>query len=96
MYDESVELRQFRGDEIGQTVCFDIYKSHLYAVSAQTEPATDEVNCTSFYLWVCVAPTNNTQDVGHPAESGAEISRKAPLMILHRISPCSAMRLRTS
>ncbi|KNG81328.1 F-box domain protein [Aspergillus nomiae NRRL 13137] len=58
-----VQLHNFAGNEIGQTVCFDIHQDHLYAVSTQASFEMEEVDWTSFYVWVCVAPTDNTKRV---------------------------------
>ncbi|KAE8358474.1 hypothetical protein BDV27DRAFT_137677 [Aspergillus caelatus] len=61
--EKPVQLHDFAGNEIGQTVCFDVHQDHLYAVSTQTAFEMEEVDWTSFYVWVCVAPTNNTKRV---------------------------------
>lgn len=61
--EKPVQLHNFAGSEIGQTVCFDVHQDHLYAVSSQTGFEMEEVDWTSFYVWVCVAPTNNTKRV---------------------------------
>ena len=52
-----IELEDFAGNEIGQTVCFGVHHDHLYAVSTQVNFEEEEVDWTSFYLWVCMSPT---------------------------------------
>ncbi|KAE8371096.1 hypothetical protein BDV26DRAFT_147027 [Aspergillus bertholletiae] len=61
--EKPVQLHDFAGNEIGQTVCFGVHQDHLYAVSTQTAFEMEEVDWTSFYVWVCVAPTSNTKRV---------------------------------
>ncbi|KAB8072657.1 hypothetical protein BDV29DRAFT_192343 [Aspergillus leporis] len=63
MNNKPVQLDGFAGSEIGQTVCFDMHQDHLYAVSTQTDFEEEEVDWTSYYVWVCVAPTSNTNRV---------------------------------
>lgn len=53
---KSVELEDFAGNEIGQTVCFGVHHDHLYAVSTQVNFEEEEVDWTSFYLWICLSP----------------------------------------
>ncbi|RJE21396.1 F-box domain protein [Aspergillus sclerotialis] len=52
-----IELEDFAGNEIGQTVCFGVHHDHLYAVSTQVNFEEEEVDWTSFYIWVCMSPT---------------------------------------
>lgn len=47
--DTAIHLKHFAGSEIGQSVCFEIHKDHLYAVSSQTSVVAEEVDWTSFY-----------------------------------------------
>ncbi|KAK2754673.1 hypothetical protein FQN54_006806 [Arachnomyces sp. PD_36] len=47
--DSSVHLKNFVGSELGQSVCFEIYGDHLYAVSNQTSAVEEEVDWTSYY-----------------------------------------------
>lgn len=42
-------------DDIGQTLCFEMFQEHLYAVSTQVASGDDE-RFSSFYHWVCHAP----------------------------------------
>ncbi|KAJ5668596.1 uncharacterized protein N7477_007166 [Penicillium maclennaniae] len=41
--------------ELGQTLCFDMYREHLYAVSTQVASDDDE-RFSSFYHWFCYSP----------------------------------------
>ncbi|KAA8646516.1 hypothetical protein EYZ11_004821 [Aspergillus tanneri] len=61
--DKPVELENFAGFEIGQTVCFGIHDNHFYAVSTQVDFEEEEVDWTSFYVWVCLAPSRNPGSV---------------------------------
>lgn len=56
---KSVELEDFAGNEIGQTVCFGVHHHHLYAVSTQVNFEEEEVDWTSFYVWICLSPWRN-------------------------------------
>ncbi|RMJ25325.1 F-box domain protein [Aspergillus sp. HF37] len=57
--DKPVELEDFAGNEIGQTVCFGVHSDHLYAVSTQVNFEEEEVDWTSFYIWICLSPWRN-------------------------------------
>ncbi|KKK20956.1 hypothetical protein ARAM_006428, partial [Aspergillus rambellii] len=52
-----VELDNFAGNEIGQTVCFEVYKDHLYAISTLVDFEEEEVDWTSYYVWMCLPPS---------------------------------------
>ncbi|CAI7594306.1 unnamed protein product [Penicillium pancosmium] len=52
--------RVFDGD-LGQTLCFEMYKEHLYAVSTQVASNDDE-HFSSFYHWFCYAPRQKDQN----------------------------------
>ncbi|CAI7640275.1 unnamed protein product [Penicillium manginii] len=52
--------RVFDGD-LGQTLCFEMYKEHLYAVSTQVASDDDE-RFSSFYHWFCYAPRQKGQN----------------------------------
>lgn len=54
--EKPVQLDHFAGNEIGQTVCFDLHQNHLYAVSTQVDFEEEEFDWTSFYVWICLAP----------------------------------------
>lgn len=49
LVDTAIHLKHFLGSEIGQSVCFEIYGNHLYAVSNQNSLVAEEVDWTSFY-----------------------------------------------
>lgn len=60
--EKPVELEHFAGNEIGQTACFGLHHNHLYAVSTQVHfEEEEEVDWTSFYVWVCLSPGPNTR-----------------------------------
>ncbi|KAH8424322.1 F-box domain protein [Aspergillus melleus] len=61
--EKPIELDNFAGYEIGQTVCFGVHEKHLYAVSTQVDFEEEEVDWTSFYVWVCLSPSRNTGPV---------------------------------
>lgn len=48
-------LDQILDGDIGQSLSFEIYENHLYAVSTQVS-FTDEERFSSFYHWFCYAP----------------------------------------
>ncbi|KAL1963081.1 hypothetical protein VTN77DRAFT_8727 [Rasamsonia byssochlamydoides] len=52
-------LEDFAGSDIGQSVCFEIFQDHLYAVSSLVSFEEEEVDWTSFYVWACLPPTGN-------------------------------------
>ncbi|KAG2414835.1 hypothetical protein HFD88_006023 [Aspergillus terreus] len=54
--DKPVELENFAGYEIGQTVCFEVHEDHLYAVSTLVDFEEEEVDWTSYYVWICLPP----------------------------------------
>lgn len=56
-------LDNFAGNDIGQSVCFEIFQDHLYAVSSLVSFEEEEVDWTSFYMWACLPPTGH---VGRP------------------------------
>lgn len=58
-----IVLDGFAGSEIGQTVCFDIYKDHLYAVTNQVNFEEEEVDWTSYYVWACIPPSKDLRSV---------------------------------
>jgi hypothetical protein len=45
------------GHDIGQSICFEIFHGHLYAVSNMVSFEDREDEQTSFYMWVCLPPT---------------------------------------
>ena len=53
-----IELENFPGDEVDETVCFGIFQGYLYAVSTQVD-LQDETDFTSFYAWICLSPDKN-------------------------------------
>ncbi|KAJ5153505.1 uncharacterized protein N7482_009983 [Penicillium canariense] len=55
--DETIEflLDRVVDEDIGQTLCFETYQDHLYAVSTQVTSDDDE-RFSSFYHWFCYAP----------------------------------------
>lgn len=57
--EKPAELADFAGNEIGQTVCFEVHRDHLYAVSTQVNFEEEEVDWTSFYIWICLSPWRN-------------------------------------
>ncbi|EAW09905.1 F-box domain protein [Aspergillus clavatus NRRL 1] len=57
--DKPVELEKLVGNEIGQTVCFEVYQDHLYAVSTLVDFEEEEVDWTSLYMYTCIAPRRN-------------------------------------
>ncbi|KAJ5161309.1 hypothetical protein N7492_006701 [Penicillium capsulatum] len=48
-------LDQILDGDLGQSLCFEIYQDHLYAVSTQVAFAEEE-RFSSFYHWFCYAP----------------------------------------
>lgn len=54
--EKPVELENFAGYEIGQTVCFEVHNDHLYAVSTLVDFEEEEVDWTSYYVWICLPP----------------------------------------
>ncbi|KAL2818879.1 hypothetical protein BJX63DRAFT_45207 [Aspergillus granulosus] len=52
-----VTLDKFAGMEIGQTVCFEVYQDHLYAISTLVDFQEEEIDWTSYYVWICLDPT---------------------------------------
>ncbi|KAL4809925.1 hypothetical protein BDV18DRAFT_50537 [Aspergillus unguis] len=52
-----VVLDKFAGNEIGQTVCFEVYQDHLYAISTLVDFEEEEVDWTSYYVWICLDPS---------------------------------------
>ncbi|KAL4865041.1 hypothetical protein BDV12DRAFT_156035 [Aspergillus spectabilis] len=52
-----VVLDKFAGNEIGQTVCFEIYQDHLYAISTLVDFEEEEIDWTSYYVWICLHPS---------------------------------------
>lgn len=61
--EKPVVLEGFAGSDIGQTVCFEIYNDHLYAVSNQVNFEEEEVDWTSFYVWACLPPSKDVKCV---------------------------------
>ncbi|KAL5333329.1 hypothetical protein BJX70DRAFT_403671 [Aspergillus crustosus] len=53
----SVVLDRFAGNEIGQTVCFEVYQDHLYAISTLVDFEEEEIDWTSYYVWICLHPS---------------------------------------
>ncbi|KAL2783827.1 hypothetical protein BJX66DRAFT_111692 [Aspergillus keveii] len=51
-----VVLDKFAGMEIGQTVCFEVYQDHLYAISTLVDFQEEEIDWTSYYVWICLDP----------------------------------------
>ncbi|KAL4944305.1 hypothetical protein BDV06DRAFT_111476 [Aspergillus oleicola] len=52
-----IVLDRFAGNEIGQTVCFEVYRDHLYAISTLVDFEEEEVDWTSYYVWICLNPS---------------------------------------
>ncbi|KAL4773192.1 hypothetical protein BDW60DRAFT_29455 [Aspergillus nidulans var. acristatus] len=52
-----IVLDNFAGNEIGQTVCFEVYQDHLYAISTLVDFEEEEVDWTSYYVWICLDPS---------------------------------------
>lgn len=48
-FDDKIHLSEMAGSDIGSSVCFEIYKDFLYAVSNQTSFECEEIDWTSFY-----------------------------------------------
>ncbi|OJI99836.1 hypothetical protein ASPVEDRAFT_39196 [Aspergillus versicolor CBS 583.65] len=59
-----VVLDKFAGSEIGQTVCFEVYQDHLYAISTLVDFEEEEVDWTSYYVWICLDPKLTTHKDG--------------------------------
>ncbi|KAF9890158.1 hypothetical protein FE257_006319 [Aspergillus nanangensis] len=55
-----VEFKNFAGNEMGQTVCFEVDEDHLYAVSTLVDFEEEEVDWTSYYVWICLEPGADT------------------------------------
>ncbi|KAL3466246.1 hypothetical protein BJX64DRAFT_296107 [Aspergillus heterothallicus] len=51
-----IVLDKFAGMEIGQTVCFEVYQDHLYAISTLVDFQEEEIDWTSYYVWICLEP----------------------------------------
>ncbi|KAL2867296.1 F-box domain protein [Aspergillus lucknowensis] len=51
-----IVLDKFAGYEIGQTVCFEVYQNHLYAISTLVDFEEEEIDWTSYYVWICLDP----------------------------------------
>ncbi|EYE91622.1 F-box domain protein [Aspergillus ruber CBS 135680] len=79
MSEKPVELAHFAGNEIGQTVCFGLHQNHLYAVSTQVDCEEEEVDWTSFYIWVCLAPEPNTRRQVTPNRTWRRQHREGPI-----------------
>ncbi|PYH48601.1 F-box domain protein [Aspergillus saccharolyticus JOP 1030-1] len=56
-----VVLDNFSGHDMAQTVCFGVYDDHLYAVSTMIGHEAEEIDWTSYYVWLCVSPTEDTK-----------------------------------
>ncbi|KAL4974042.1 hypothetical protein BDW66DRAFT_161539 [Aspergillus desertorum] len=52
-----IVLDNFAGNEVGQTVCFEVYQDHLYAISTLVDFEEEEVDWTSYYVWICLDPS---------------------------------------
>lgn len=61
--EKPVELHNFVGNEIGQTVCFEVHQDHLYAVSTLVDFEEEEVDWTSLYMWICLPPRGDRDSV---------------------------------
>lgn len=48
-WSQAIQLRDFFGIDVGQTVAFEIFDGHLYAVSNQSTFEVEEVDWTSYY-----------------------------------------------
>lgn len=68
----TVTLNPFIDGDIGQSLCFEIYKDNLYAVSTQVAPdggerfsshvpASHDERHSSFYYWSCNAPRDSSR-----------------------------------
>ncbi|KAL4784735.1 hypothetical protein BJX76DRAFT_204564 [Aspergillus varians] len=65
-----VVLDNFAGNEIGQTVCFEVHQGHLYAISTLVDFEEEEVDWTSYYVWLCLDP-----NLTIPKEGGVKTYR---------------------
>jgi hypothetical protein len=54
--EKMVVLDEFAGMEIGKTVCFEVYQDHLYAISTLVDFQEEEIDWTSYYVWICLDP----------------------------------------
>lgn len=56
-----LQLNRLFDRDLGQTLCFEMYKEHLYAVSTRVASSDDE-RFSSFYHWFCYAPRQKGQN----------------------------------
>ncbi|KAL1974119.1 hypothetical protein VTN31DRAFT_5679 [Thermomyces dupontii] len=54
-------LRNFPGSDIGQSVCFELFKDRLYAVTNRMDSNEDELHWVSYYEWTCIEPDPNVR-----------------------------------
>ncbi|KAF7133954.1 hypothetical protein CNMCM5793_005480 [Aspergillus hiratsukae] len=76
--EKPVELHNFVGNEIGQTVCFEVHQDHLYAVSTLVDFEEEEVDWTSLYMWICLPPRGDTGSVT-PSTEWRRQHREGPI-----------------
>lgn len=58
-----LQLDHLVDGDIGQSLCFEMYKNHLYMVSTQPASGHDE-HFSSFYHWFCYAPRSGPKGHG--------------------------------
>ncbi|PLN83295.1 F-box domain protein [Aspergillus taichungensis] len=75
----TVVLHNFAGTEIGQTVCFDVHEDHLYAVSTLIDFEEEEVDWTSLYMWICLAPDGRGGSSVRPNSTWRRQHREGPI-----------------
>lgn len=57
---DELQLHNFYGTDIGQTVCFELFHGYLYAVSSQSTREVEEIDWSSFYV-CCRIPVDRLQ-----------------------------------
>ncbi|KAI9934372.1 hypothetical protein ASPWEDRAFT_169999 [Aspergillus wentii DTO 134E9] len=77
--EKPVVLENFAGNEIGQTVCFGVHQDHFYAVSTQVNFEEEEVDWTSFYLWICLPPGGGKNRYPEPNRIWRRQHREGPI-----------------
>lgn len=58
-----IVMDQFAGDDVGQTVSFEMYRDTLYGVSNVLQFEEEEVDWTSFYTWFCIPPCRDNGEI---------------------------------
>lgn len=54
-------LSNFPGSDIGQSVCFELFRDRLYAVTNRMDSNEDELHWVSYYEWTCIEPDPNVR-----------------------------------